>query len=101
MKRGILILIILLMVVASISSEPMAYGKDEFPQWAYELRRGETIFFGSLPLTFLASTLLYNTALTVGMDAWTTDDTTQTLYLLSSAAVISLGIAVIDAILSE
>ncbi|HEQ72079.1 MAG TPA: hypothetical protein ENN69_06280 [Spirochaetia bacterium] len=32
---------------------PEPYTKDEFPQWAKDLRRAEIIFFGSLPFSFL------------------------------------------------
>ncbi len=33
------------------------YRPDEFPEWAHTLRRFETIFFGSLPIAFLFSSL--------------------------------------------
>ncbi len=36
------------------------YEKDEFPGWALDLRRGEVIFFGTIPFTFFVSTLSYN-----------------------------------------
>lgn len=29
------------------------YDEEEFPRWALDLRRFETIFFGSIPFTFL------------------------------------------------
>lgn len=33
------------------------YRPEEFPEWAHSLRRFETIFFGSLPIAFLFSSL--------------------------------------------
>ncbi len=101
MKKGVLLLCILAILSTTLYAEPLEYTQDEFPQWAIELRRGETIFFGSLPLTFLASTLMYDASLSFGMDPWTTDDTTKTLYLLGSAAAFSLTIAIIDNIMGN
>jgi hypothetical protein len=34
-----------------------AYQKDEFPEWAHQLRRGEVLFFGSLPFTLFATNI--------------------------------------------
>ena len=96
MRRTIAVLLVLSIIILPLHSAPKEYTPDEFPQWAHEIRRGETIFFGSLPLTFLASTLAYETSISLGMQPWTTDDTTRTLYLLSSAAALSLTIAIID-----
>jgi len=39
------------------SDEYEAYKPDEFPEWGHSLRRFETIFFGSIPFTFLFSSL--------------------------------------------
>jgi len=39
------------------SDEYEAYKPDEFPEWAHSLRRFETIFFGSIPFTFLFGSL--------------------------------------------
>ena len=41
----------------SPDAEP--YEDDEFPRWALDLRRAEIVAFGSLPLTLLASRMLY------------------------------------------
>ena len=96
MRRTIAVLLVMSIIILPLSSAPKEYTPDEFPQWAVEFRRAETIFFGSLPLTFLASTLAYETSIGLGMQPWTSDDTTRTLYMLSSAAAISLTIAIID-----
>ena len=36
------------------------YEEDEFPGWALNLRRGEVIFFGTIPFTFFISNLSYD-----------------------------------------
>ena len=42
-------------------NDPVPYGADEFPPWLRDVRRGEIIFFGSLPFTLLLTTLGYQT----------------------------------------
>lgn len=44
------------------SWNPKPYGSDEFSQELEDLRRGEVVFFGSLPFTYLGSTLVYDIA---------------------------------------
>lgn len=41
--------------------KPVPYEAEEFPPWLRDLRRGEIIFFGSLPFTLLITTLGYQT----------------------------------------
>ncbi|MCD6397111.1 MAG: hypothetical protein J7L71_06190 [Spirochaetaceae bacterium] len=36
------------------------YQDSEFPQWAKGLRRGEIVFFGTIPFTFFISSFSYN-----------------------------------------
>ena len=43
---------------AELSYEP--YGEDEFPIWTMKLRRAESLFFGSLVLTFPIAMLTWN-----------------------------------------
>lgn len=45
----------------SVTPEP--YEKDEFPSWAYDIRRTEIITFGSLPFVTIGVTLIYGTTL--------------------------------------
>ena len=40
--------------------EPEPYTEEEFPQWAHNLRRFEIITLGTLPITFLATFLVYD-----------------------------------------
>ncbi len=64
----ILILFALLPALASFGEEkvrgdetsPEPYQKEEFPQWARDLRRAEIIFFGSVPFTLFFSLESYD-----------------------------------------
>ena len=47
-------------VFADTSTEPVPYEKNEFPQWAHDLRRTEVITLGSLPFVLLQSTIVYS-----------------------------------------
>lgn len=79
----------------------------EFPRWAQDLRRGEIIFFGSLPFTMLMSNIGYqgidylieyssdNTAVFGDI---TRDDQINILYITMG---ISLSIAITDYILGR
>ncbi len=42
------------------SDTPVPYEREEFPEWAHDLRRAEIIFIGSFPITFLFSSLGYD-----------------------------------------
>ncbi|MBI9100901.1 MAG: hypothetical protein JEY99_00685 [Spirochaetales bacterium] len=74
MKRFISILILISMLfplmAQSSSSDsnkdepildltPVPYTDEEFPQWTKDLRRGEIIFFGSAPFSFLFTAVGY------------------------------------------
>lgn len=41
------------------TAEPEPYRKDEFPPWLQSLRRGEILFFGALPISFLLTDIGY------------------------------------------
>lgn len=53
----ILIICLMAPVFALDMKNAEPYAEDEFPKWTVNLRRGEILFFGSLPLTFAATTL--------------------------------------------
>jgi hypothetical protein len=109
MKKKALILIVVMMslLMTPVFSDTSItlpdyepYGVNEFPEWSMKLRRGESLFFGSLALTMPISVIGYNLAdgnLFVGP----TDSTDQILYQLSIAATLSLGITLADYILGE
>lgn len=42
------------------SDEPVPYEEEEFPRWALDLRRGEIIFFGTLPFSLFFTSLGYS-----------------------------------------
>lgn len=44
----------------SQENQPKPYEKEEFPQYAQDIRRFEIISFGSLPFVFLDSVLVYS-----------------------------------------
>jgi len=108
-KRLIAILLILMLATPmSIFSESNdfleyeAYSIDEFPTWSYKLRRGESLFFGSLALTLPFSIMAYNVAVNTSIiNNPTSDDFTEFTYQLSMAAVLSLTIALADYIIGE
>lgn len=64
--RIITVLVLLLIVFSlfPLSGEALPdyepYEEDEFPAWARDLRRGEIIFFGTIPFTFFVSAFSYD-----------------------------------------
>ena len=87
---------LLLLISGPLFSEPVEYEVDEFPQWSLHLRRGETLFFGSLPLTFAFSSLSYSLLTSVGVPQIASTEAGETLFLFSTAAALSLTIAITD-----
>lgn len=88
-------------------SEP--YNEEEFPGWSLDLRRGEIIFFGSLPFATLLTTLVYQTVIyTINQNSsdkknipWgelTTGEETEVLFITLG---LSFVIAVTDFILGK
>ncbi len=72
MRKIIAAVLIVLMIVPPLAADPIQYEyepyeEDEFPIWSMELRRAETIFFGSLVLTFPVAMGIYSLASTLGM----------------------------------
>ncbi len=83
----------------TVTYEP--YQSGEFPQWAYELRRGETLFFGSLVITFPLVVLGWNGINLMGGDLPTSPAFETTLKQAGVACVLSFGIALADWIIGE
>jgi hypothetical protein len=44
----------------SAKAVPEPYTKDEFPEWANDLRRAEIVSIGSFPLSYLVTTLVFD-----------------------------------------
>ncbi len=62
MKKIIVLVLCIVLVLPVFSDEndqstPEDYLEEEFPEWVKDLRRSEIIFFGSIPITFLISSL--------------------------------------------
>lgn len=93
MNRRLIVLFALLLSVCTLLSagEYEPYEQIEFPDWAIELRRAETIFFGSLPITYTAVSLSMGIYSSLSGDM--TDRTGMTIALTAAA---SSAIALID-----
>lgn len=99
MKR-LVILLMLALVCFNLAADPIKfeyepYEEEEFPLWSYEIRRAESIFFGSFVITLPVSILCYNLAGSFGAPI-STDPTTSTLTSAAIAGGLSLAIVGID-----
>ena len=88
----------------------MPYAKNEFPQWAKDLRRAEIISFGSLPFVLLQSAIVYTSYRYYDHDfsssyvpnplARTSSganlDEDEQKMLFATSAAISLGLGILD-----
>jgi len=74
-----------------ISYKPYSY--SEFPEYAHDIRRAETLFFGSLPITYAASMLTLS-----AIDLFVGDINSVPLQLGVTIGV-SLSIVMIDYLL--
>jgi len=74
------------------------YKYNEFPDWLHKVRRAESLFIGSLPLTFGAVTLAAN-IFTVNSSG--SLDNVDYLFRIGISAAVSLGIVIIDFMLGE
>lgn len=100
MRRILAALLIFLMVIAPLSADKIEYEyepyeEDEFPIWSHELRRAESIFFGSLVITFPVAMGVYSLASSLGMPT-PNDDATKVLHQALIAGGLSLIIAGTD-----
>ncbi len=91
-----ILLVFTILSTPLFAGEPVEYQVDEFPQWAVDVRRGETLFFGSLPFTFALTSVTYSVAQNVGMSPLHTTDLGEAAIVLGSAALLSVTIALID-----
>ncbi len=108
MKKIVLMVIIMLLVsqivfssttVKTIAYEP--YQRNEFPEWSHKLRRGETLLFGSLPITLSITGISYSVALGLGVGKISANPLQESLAILGIAATLSLIIAITDFIIGE
>ena len=109
MKR-IIALFLIFSIVFSLSAETIthssfnykyeSYEEEEFPLWTIELRRAETIFFGSLVFTVPISSLALSVISNQGIINFE-NSTQSALMTLSSAAGLSLVVSALDWILGK
>lgn len=96
MVKKIITVLLLLTVCASLFALDMSnaepYKEGEFPKWSVDLRRSEIIFFGSVPLTYTATTLIMNKAAKQDWDFW------KTAAVACSASAV---IAIVDFIIGK
>ena len=83
------------------------YEQDEFPRWARDARRFEVIAVGSLPLTYFATSLVYDYSIYAshGFDpnySMGTQRSNRDIgIMLGTAAGISVGLALADFIIGR
>lgn len=94
---------------AERSTTPEPYRREEFPEWAWQLRRAEVVAVGTFPIAMIASGLLYQVGRYAAQDfdqryaPWFFSTSTGPRYdqnervgLIVSGAVISVGVALLD-----
>ncbi len=116
MKKGLLLLILISFSVLSLLPAqqlpppdpllPEDYSPEEFPLWAHDLRRYEVIAIGSYPITFFASSLIYDFSIYAANDfnpsysMGSQRDGNDIGIIIGSAVGISLVIATVDLIIN-
>ncbi|MDD3997394.1 MAG: hypothetical protein WC129_07805 [Sphaerochaetaceae bacterium] len=108
MKRSLVCLILLVAFSCNLFCAPASliqsyepYTEQEFPSWSKTLRRSETIFFGSLPISLTVASLGYSAALALGTPPIAPTTAGETIAMFSIAAGLSLIVALVDYILGE
>ncbi len=101
-----ILLIVLLAIPTAVMADALPayepYTAEEFPIWSAKLRRAETLFFGSFPLTLPLVVAAYNIA--IGLGAPPVEQTAgikTAMVQLGVAAGVSLGIALTDFIIGQ
>jgi hypothetical protein len=75
----------------SVQTSYTPYNESEFSQFALDMRRAETIFFGSLPITYAATSLVV-----ASLQSLTDSTEDQVVLKLGITVGLSLSIAVLD-----
>jgi len=92
-KKGIAVLLLICLcfpVFCLDMKDAKPYSDDEFPKWTLDLRRGEIIFFGSLPLTYAMTSFVSSSLVRKDLTFWQT---------LAISAGVSSAVAILDYIL--
>jgi hypothetical protein len=88
-------------------TEPLPYQEVEFPVWAHDMRRFEVILFGSFPLTYILTSLVYEVTSYAGTGfnsefSLASEKKQDDLkYLLVTSAALSGAVAVADLIIGK
>ena len=119
MKKKVILVLLLFLCLSPLAAqsdsdeftgpytEPLPYEEIEFPDWAWDVRRLEVIFFGSVPLTYILTNLVYDISIYASHEwdneyrmgtARTQDDIK---FMLTTSLYLSGGIAVTDFILGK
>ncbi len=112
MKKSLILLILIsFSVLSSLPAQqlpppdpllPEDYSPEEFPLWAYDLRRYEVIAIGTYPITFFASSLIYDFSMYAANDfnpsysMGSQRSGNDIGIIIGSAVCISLVIATVD-----
>ena len=100
MKRGVLLLMLLIFSGVSLlpaqqlpPPEPLMpeeYDPEEFPLWAHDLRRYEVVAIGTYPITFFATSLIYDFSVYAAND-WTANIDERRSDGISSFSIVAWG----------
>ncbi len=106
MQKFVLTLcLVVLCASLPLAAEPLKdyvpYEKDEFPLFTYKLRRAETLFLGSLVITWPVAMLLYSAARKTNLVPPPGSELQSFLVQGGIAASLSLGISIADFIIGE
>ena len=117
MKKGLLTLLICILIPGSQfwgeeeftgpTTEPLPYEEVEFPQWSHDLRRFEVILFGSVPLTYILTNLVYDFSLFASHNfdseysMGTATDQDDIEFKLITSLSLSAGIAAADFVIGK
>ena len=102
--------LILMILIAAIALSPLTaeaelsyepYGEKEFPIWTMQLRRAESIFFGSLVLTLPLTSLVWSICENGGLIPKIEEPMKRFFAQAGAASLISVGISTADWIIGE
>lgn len=116
MKKSFIVLLLIFFCGLSVLSGqqlppsdpllPEDYSPEEFPLWAHDLRRYEVVAIGSYPITFFASSLIYDFSMYAANDfnpsysMGSQRDSRDISIIIGSAVCVSLVIATVDLIIN-
>lgn len=105
MKKALIILLIVSLTLSSLGADRLThsslkyeyeeYEDEQFPIWSTELRRAETLFFGSYVFTIPIAGLALTGLKSVGAVSGTTTES-DAIITLSVASGLSLFVASLD-----